>query len=128
MKNAIILIVEDEPLVSRMYEKKIESSGGVAITAFDGEEALEKLERKKVDLILLDIKMPKMNGYEMLRKVKENPKTKDIPVIVLTSLDPHPEYIDKTIKVEGYLSKSDVLPEEIIEKIAECLDRRRRKG
>jgi len=127
LKNAAILIADDDVLISQMYKKKVESLGGRAITAFDGEETLHKLETEKADLILLDIKMPKINGYEVLRKLREDPKTKDIPVFILTSLDSHPEYIEKMtdIKVEEYLLKSDVLPEEVMQKVADCLNKRR---
>ncbi len=123
LNGATILIAEDDALVSKLYEKKIELSGGKPIVAVDGEDTLKKLESTKIDLILLDIKMPKMNGYEVLRRVKNNPATKDIPVIVLTSLETHPEYLEKTtgIKVDEYLMKADTLPDEVIQKISEHL-------
>lgn len=129
LNNVTILIAEDDVLISQLYKKKVELLGGRAITALDGEEALHKLEIEKIDLILLDIKMPRMNGYEVLRRLKNDPKTEDIPVFILTSLESHPEYVKKTanIQVEEYLMKSDILPNEVMEKIIACLNKRKVK-
>lgn len=126
LNGAKILIADDDPLISQMYKESVELAGGVAVVAMNGSEALQKSESADIDLILLDIKMPKMNGYEALRKLKENPKTKGIPVIVLTSLDTHPEYLEETtgVKADEYLIKSNVLPDDIIRKIREHLERK----
>jgi len=81
-----VLIVEDEPLVARMYQKSLEASGYTAILAMGGEDGLEKIENEKPDLVLLDIMMPEPNGIEVLKKLKSNESTKKIPVVMMSNL------------------------------------------
>lgn len=123
MRGKTILIADDDPLILELYGKKIETLGAKAVTAIDGEDTLLKLGQENVDAILLDIRMPKMNGYEVLRKIKEDPRTKDIPVLIFTSLESHPEYPEKVIgvKVEEFIIKSNVLPDDVMQKIASHL-------
>src|SRR4030042_3479373 len=83
---AVILIVEDDPLMSRMYQKIFSFEGYQVETATDGEQGLEKARNLKPTLILLDIMMPKMNGLQVLEKLKADPDLKKIPVIMLTNL------------------------------------------
>ena len=120
LKGNTILLIEDDELLGRMYEKRIQFAGGKVILALTGEEGLSKLEREKVDLVLLDLMMPKMNGYEVVRRMKTNPNTKNIPVNILTNLDAHPEYVKEATGVEAneYLVKSNTSVEDVIEKIA----------
>jgi len=116
-----ILLVDDDPLLSRSYEKQITNAGARVIVAFNGLEGLGNLKKEKVDLILLDLMMPKMNGYEMLKLVKEDPETKDIPVIILTNLNDRPEEIEKVKKLGGikeYLNKSDLSLGKLVEIIS----------
>lgn len=105
-----ILLVDDDPLIVRMYERKLAKEGFSVTLAANGEEGLKALEKEMPNLILLDVLMPKMNGWEMLKKLKENPKTRDIPVITLTSLGDRPEDIQKfkELGVKEYLIKSQV--------------------
>ena len=83
---AKILIIEDDALLSRMYQIVFSSSNYEVAVAVDGEDGLEKTSSFKPDLILLDIMMPKLNGLEVLKKLKANPETKTTPVVVLTNL------------------------------------------
>ena len=85
--NCKILLVDDQEIILAIFETHISSLGYHIIKARNGEEALEKINREMPDLILLDIIMPVMDGYEVCRRVKANKQTRDIPVIVLTSLD-----------------------------------------
>src|SRR5258708_707678 len=105
-----IMLVDDDPLITRMYERKLSKEGFAISIATNGEEALKALEKETPNLILLEVLMPKMNGWETLKKLKENPKTKDIPVISLTSLGDRPEDIQKfkDLGVKEYLVKSDI--------------------
>ena len=81
-----ILLVEDDPLINRMYQKLFTLEGYETEIAENGQEGLDKLESFKPDIILLDIMMPTMNGVEMLTHLKENPKTANIPTVVLTNM------------------------------------------
>ncbi len=114
-----ILVVDDDPLIVRMYERKLIKEGFAVHLAANGEEGIKALEKEIPDLILLDVLMPKMNGWEALKKIKENPKTKNIPVITLTSLGDRKEDIQrfKDLGVKEYLIKSDVDLKTLVETI-----------
>jgi CheY-like chemotaxis protein len=83
---AKLLLIEDDPLMNRMYRKVFASRGFEVDVAHDGEEGLKKVFDFMPNLILLDIMMPKINGMEVLKQLKDNPKTKNIKVILLTNL------------------------------------------
>lgn len=119
LEGKTILLVEDDELLERMYEKRVQLAGGKVISALTGEAGLSKLETEHVDLVLLDLVMPKMNGYEVLRRMKANPRMEHIPVIILTNLDEHPEYVEEAtgVKADEYLVKSNTSVEEVIRKI-----------
>ena len=80
-----ILAVDDERHIVRLVEVNLQRAGYEVVTAFDGREALEKARTEKPDLIVLDVMMPYMDGPEVLQKLKADPETRDIPVIMLTS-------------------------------------------
>lgn len=119
-----ILLVEDDPMVVRMYQRKLEKEGFKVNLAFNGEEGLEALKKEKPDLILLDIMMPKMNGIEMLKKVKADSGTRDIPVVILTNLGDRPEDVEKCkeLGAEDYWVKANVSLKEVVERIKEILE------
>jgi twitching motility two-component system response regulator PilH len=80
-----ILVVEDSLTQREMIMDLLRSNGLMVAIATDGVEALEKIEGDRPDLILLDIVMPRMNGYEVCRRLKSDPKTKDVPVVLCSS-------------------------------------------
>jgi CheY-like chemotaxis protein len=84
--NKHILVVDDEQHMTRLMAYNLRKEGYEVNTASNGVEALRHVEEKKPDLILLDIKMPVMNGYEVCVKLKERPETRNIPVIVVSVL------------------------------------------
>lgn len=117
-----ILIVEDEEAIANLIRMNLSKAGYLCETAFDGEEAADRIEENSYDLILLDIMLPKLNGYEVL----EYAKTVDIPVIFLTAMGDTAQKV-KGLKLgaEDYIAK----PFEIAELLArvETVLRRYRK-
>ena len=88
-----VLIVEDSPEVTELLEMFLEELPYVrTVTASDGELAIKQVRRSAPDLILLDVMMPKMSGFEVCRQLKNDPQTRDIPVIVVTALDMDADY------------------------------------
>lgn len=84
--NMATILVIDDSLTEREYLKEIlESTGFQVLTAINGEQALNTLKTNQPDIIFLDIVMPQMNGYEVCRKIKENPKTKSVPIIICSA-------------------------------------------
>ena len=82
-----ILVIDDMPRNSKLLDDLLTVKGYSVETAASGAEGLEKLQSWEPDLILLDIMMPEMNGYEVCRKIRENPETGILPVVMVTSLD-----------------------------------------
>lgn len=117
-KQFKILIVEDEPFLLELYEIKIEQAGFIVIKAADGQAGLSLTQLELPDLILLDILMPKIDGYEMLKKLKEDKRTKKIPVIIFSNLSQRKE-IEKGLKLgaKDFIIKSSVTPAELVNKI-----------
>lgn len=80
-----ILAVDDEKAIVRLVQVNLEREGYEVVTAYDGREALEKVASERPDLIVLDVMMPYMDGFEVLQQLKKSPETRDIPVIMLTA-------------------------------------------
>lgn len=80
-----ILIVDDEPDVVELLERTLKSEGFDTLTAYDGISAVDLVFSEKPDLVLLDIMMPMMSGYEVCEQIKSNPQTQSIPVLCVTS-------------------------------------------
>ncbi|MBI5237509.1 MAG: response regulator [Deltaproteobacteria bacterium] len=103
-----ILVVDDEEGLRLLYKEELEDGGATVELASSGEEALEILGKQKVDLVLLDIKMPGMDGVEVLRRLKE--KWSDLPVILCTAY-PHYKHDFGTWASDAYVVKSSDLTE-----------------
>lgn len=118
MKNKRVLLVEDEPLLIDLYQERFSEEEFQLEIARDGNEALKKADLG-VDLILLDILLPGINGFEVLRRLKRNLDTRDIPVIVLTNLGSEQSDSDKQLAFSlgavDYLVKSYHTPDEMVE-------------
>src|SRR5579871_1005815 len=80
-----ILAVDDERHIVRLVQVNLERAGYEVVTAFDGKEALEKVESERPDLVVLDVMMPYMDGFEVLKNLRKNPETRELPVIMLTA-------------------------------------------
>lgn len=117
-----LLIVEDDPLMSRLYQKIFTFEKYEVVLARDGAEGLEKARSESPTLILLDVMMPKMNGLQVLEKLKADPATKKIPVIVLTNLAGEKDA--ETAMLKGavkYIVKSEYDPKEVSKMVKEIL-------
>ena len=117
-----ILLIEDDPFLVDIYITKLEEANFKIEVAIDGKEALTKLKEKKPDLVVLDIILPHIDGWEILRKIKQDPKLKDLKVIVLSNLG-QKEEIERGLKLGAikYLIKAHYAPSEVIEEIKKCL-------
>lgn len=82
---AKILVVDDEEHIVMILKDSLEFSGFQVVTAYNGMEALERVEQDHPDLVVLDIGMPKLDGWEVCRRLKSDEKTKDVPIIILTA-------------------------------------------
>src|SRR5579862_4159438 len=80
-----ILAVDDERHIVRLVQVNLERAGYKVVTAYDGKEALDKVQSERPDLIVLDVMMPYMDGFEVLQTLKKNPATRELPVIMLTA-------------------------------------------
>ena len=80
-----VLAVDDERHIVRLIQVNLERAGYQVATAFDGAEALKKVESDKPDLIVLDVMMPKMDGFEVLKRLQANPESREIPIVMLTA-------------------------------------------
>ena len=115
---AKILIVEDDPLMRRLYQKIFTFEKYEVEMAEDGEEGLDKARKSKPTLILLDIMMPKMNGLQVLEKLKADPDLKKIPVVMLTNLAGQKDA--ETALAKGavkYIVKSEYEPKQVADMI-----------
>lgn len=80
-----ILAVDDERHIVRLVQVNLQRAGYEVVTAFDGKEALEKIKSEKPDLVVLDVMMPYMDGFEVLQTLRKDPETRELPVIMLTA-------------------------------------------
>jgi len=117
-----ILFIEDESALQKTFSEFLVQEGYEIVSALDGEIGLRLAEARKPDLILLDLILPKKNGFEVLGELKQKKETKDIPVIVLTNLE-EIESVDKALELgaKTYLVKASYTLEEVLEKIKKTL-------
>lgn len=126
-KNIKILLIEDDPFLLNMYFTKFEMEGFRVVSADNGESGLKEIFNTKPDIILLDILMPKMSGFEVLENIQkaEEEEIKKIPVILLTNLNQQ-EDIAKAMKLGAvdYLVKAHFMPSEVVGKIKRALEKK----
>ena len=116
-----ILLVEDDPFLIDIYTTKLKDSGFSIEVAADGEEGIRKLRGKKFDLLVLDIVLPQIDGWEILKKIKEDLKIK-IPIVILSNLG-QKEEVEKGMKqgAAKYLIKAHYTPSEVVEEVKKVL-------
>jgi len=117
-----ILIIEDEKILGEMYKEKFETEGFQVFLVFSSEEAMETLRKVKPDLILLDILLPRENGIQFLKRIKEIPDISQILIVAFSNYDvPATKKEALELGVRDYLIKTDYTPAQLIEKIREYL-------
>ncbi len=123
MPSERILVVEDTELLRRIYHDKLASLGYEVHTAGDGLEALGIIRSTPLDLILLDLIMPRMGGLEVLETIKADPRLASIPVIILTNLGEE-SAVERAVELGAadYLIKNAAKPAEVADKIRLVLD------
>jgi CheY-like chemotaxis protein len=113
-----LLLVEDDIFYRKLYKHKFEISGFEVTAVENGQEALNIIPTLKPDLVLMDIMMPVMNGYEALDKLKASPETESLPVVMLTNLSSEADTSLATKKgALGFLIKSDLTPQQLVAKV-----------
>lgn len=122
--GAKILIVDDDMTLRELYEERVKAEGYTILSASDGEEAIDKALKEKPDLILLDIMMPKINGIDVMKMLREKEETKSIPIIILTALVQEIDKVKDMMKpYDAYLIKSEIMPKDVVEKIKSSLSK-----
>ena len=117
-----VLVVEDDEFLLELYSTKLKMEGFQVFSAGDGERGLRLAKEKKPDLVLLDIVLPKIDGLEVLRKLKKDGETAYIPIVLLTNLSQKDE-VSEGLKAgaEDYLIKAHFMPSEVVDKIKKIL-------
>jgi len=119
-KLPTILIIEDDPILSKMYTEKFTTEGFNVITALDGESGLEMAVSNKIDIILLDVMLPRVSGIDLLKKLRDHETGKNTLVVVLTNLaDPEEKKRALDLGVKDYLVKAMQNPAQVVDKIKE---------
>jgi CheY-like chemotaxis protein len=117
-----ILIIEDEDIMRNLLDKKLQAAGYQISTAKDGQEGFDLLKKEGFDLVLSDIIMPKMGGFEVMEKMNLDPVLKNIPIIVVSNSG-QPVELDqaKRFGAKDWLVKTEFDPQEVIVKIKKLL-------
>lgn len=127
MKKTIkILIVEDEKALVEVYEERFSLEDIELSKAYSGREGLEAFKKDKFDIVLLDILMPEMNGFEFLKEIKKLRGASNTPILLLTNLGEAKIDMNKDLAqalgIQGYLIKAKNTPDEILERVYKTLD------
>ena len=123
-KNATkkILFIEDETALQQAVGKVLRESGYEVLSAMDGEEGLANAKSKEPDLILLDLILPRKDGFALLEELKKNPETRRIPVLVLSNLGENAQ-VERALSLgaDAYMVKTSYRLHEVVEKIKAML-------
>jgi len=118
------LIIEDDSYISDMYKIKMESENFEVVIAEDGAKGLKEIEKSRPDVVLLDVVMPKVDGFSVLKTIKSNDNIKDIPVVMLTNLG-QKDNVERGFQLgaSGYIIKAHFTPSEVVKKVKEILEK-----
>ncbi|MFH1598479.1 MAG: response regulator [Patescibacteria group bacterium] len=122
MAEQKILLIEDEKMLAEMYRTKFAKEGYKIDLAFDGDEGIRAAKAEKPDIILLDIILPKLDGFLVLKELKDDPVTKNIPVVLLSNLGQDEDIKKgKSLGANDYFVKANHTPAEIVDKVRSVL-------
>lgn len=118
-----ILIVEDDVFLVKVYQVKLQELGVEVLIAQDGNEALKYLEKDPPDLVLLDIMLPGVSGFDLLKAMRDNPRWKNVAVIILSNLS-QTQDIERgqALGIKEYIVKANVRINDVVEKIKKYLN------
>jgi DNA-binding response OmpR family regulator len=118
-----VLLVEDDVFLAGIYQKKFELEGFKVFLVDNGEKVFAEAKKRKPDIVLLDILLPKLDGFSVLEQLKSDASTSDIPVIMLTNLGQKDD-VEKGLKAGAvdYLIKAHFKPSEIVDKVKKVLN------
>jgi DNA-binding response OmpR family regulator len=119
-KSPVALVVDDDQNIARVLTQMLRKRGFAVAAAFNGLEAIEAIKKRKPDVMLLDLKMPEMDGYQVIQKVKTTEEWKDIPIVVMTAHHIDSERIDVLKLAATQLSKP-LQPEDIVNRVEELV-------
>lgn len=113
-----VLLIEDEEIITDLLKRKLAKEGYQVDVASDGEEGLEKLKKNRPDLVLLDIVMPKLGGFEVMEKIRKDKKLDGMPIIIISNSG-QPVELDraKELGASDWLVKAQFDPQEVIDKV-----------
>lgn len=119
-----VLLVEDDEMLHGMYTQKFKNQGYAVLSAYNGADGLKIAEAEHPDIILLDVIMPKMDGFVALKKIRKGTTTANIPVILLTNLGQEEDVRKgRELGANDYFIKANHTPQEVVEKVKVLLNK-----
>ena len=124
MHKVLVLVVEDDVILANMYTQKLETENYGVEVCYDGAEGYEKIKLDKPSVVIMDLLMPNMNGFEVLQKVKADEKLKNTPIILLSNVAA-PGEAQKALNAgaSAYFVKAETKPSDIVAKVKDLLSK-----
>ena len=117
-----IILAEDDKFLRSIFQKRLEEGGYIVRPASDGQEAIDMLKKAVPDLVLLDLIMPRKNGFEVLQEMRADGKLKSVPVVILSNLSQDKDMDQaKKLGIAGYLTKSSVSLVNLLDEVRKFL-------
>lgn len=128
MSQKVVLVVDDEPDVIAIVGGRLRKAGFAVESAYNGDEAIQKVKAKRPDCIVLDVMMPEKDGYEVCAELKKDPELSDIPIVMLTAVADHvsstrySHFDGISMEADDYIPKGPDSTEQIVESVKDLLD------
>ncbi|MEI8143401.1 MAG: response regulator [Candidatus Berkelbacteria bacterium] len=118
LNDKVILVVDDDPTLLEMYVERFKASGAIVIKAVNGEDAITQIKENHPVCVLLDVMMPKVNGFDVLKEIRGNSDTAQTPIIVLTALnDDVKRKMAMDLGANDFICKAESLPSDVVAKV-----------